>query len=161
HAVKDSGAGRVVIPFDLRYRFGGESKPLLHMAGQGESTAVLFERIRDWRPLQGQDFELFRRVHEKCLVGFTLRDIATSLESTYPEFISNAVLTRLQALSRPSSKPRVGISLPLTAERGLKNPTADLWVNWLTRIEQNSAVPQISNLADEFMRTRLICFASR
>ena len=73
----------------------------------------------------------------------------------------SAVLTRLQALSRPSSKAPVGISLPLPAERGLKNPTADLWVNWLTRIEPNRAVPQISILADDFMRPRLFCFASR
>ncbi len=43
----------------------------------------------------------------------------------------------------------------------MKNPTADLWVNWLTRIEPNRAVPQISILADDFMRPRLFCFASR
>ncbi|MNC36566.1 hypothetical protein D3C75_850920 [compost metagenome] len=43
----------------------------------------------------------------------------------------------------------------------MKNPTADLWVTWLTHMTPERAVPQISLLADDFMRPRLICFASR
>ncbi|WP_440806445.1 type VI secretion system-associated protein TagF [Pseudomonas syringae] len=159
--VKASEAGTFVNPFTLSELFCAQIKPLLHMAAQSEGTTVLFERLRALRPLQGQDFELFRRVYEKFLVNFTLRDIATSLESAYPEFISNAVFTRLQALSRPSHKAPIGISLPLPAERGLKNPTADLWVNWLSRLNASKAVPQISILADDFMRPRLFCFPSR
>jgi type VI secretion system protein ImpM len=142
--------------------FSGQIKPLLHMAAQGENTSVLFERIKALRPLQLQDFELFRRVHAKFLVNFNLRDIATALESSYPEFVTNAVLTRLQALKRPLQHGSpMGIALPLPAERGLKNPVADLWVTWLTRMTPGNAVPQISLLADDFMRPRLICFASR
>ena len=160
--VKSSDAGLFVNPFTLSELFCAQIKPLLHMAAQGESTAVVFERIRALRPLQSQDFELFRRVHDKFLVNFTLRDIARSLESSYPEFITNAVLTRLQALGRPMyHQAPIGISLPLPAERGLKNPTADLWVSWLTRMATDHAVPQICILADDFMRPRLFCFPSR
>ena len=123
---------------------------------------MLFDRIKALRPLQGQDFELFRRVHDKFLVNFNLRDISTALEGAYPEFVTNAVLTRLQALRRHLAHATpIGIALPLPAERGLKNPTADLWVTWLTQMTPERAVPQISLLADDFMRPRLICFASR
>lgn len=160
--VKASDAEPFVNPFTLGELFSGQIKPLLHMAAQGESTSVLFERIKALRPLQLQDFELFRRVHAKFLVNFNLRDIATALESSYPEFVTNAVLTRLQALKRPlQNGSPIGMALPLPAERGLKNPTADLWVTWLTRMTPGNAVPQISLLADDFMRPRLICFASR
>jgi type VI secretion system protein ImpM len=95
-------------------------------------------------------------------VNFNLRDIACALQGTYPEFVTNAVLTRLQALKRHLDQATpIGIALPLPAERGLKNPTADLWVTWLTQMTPERAVPQINLLADDFMRPRLICFASR
>ena len=161
-SIKASEAGPLVNPFTLGELFCGQIRPLLHMAAQGESTSVLFDRIKALRPLQGKDFELFRRVHDKFLVNFNLRDIATALEGAYPEFVTNAVLTRLQALNRHLHHGTpIGIALPLPAERGLKNPTADLWVTWLTRMTPGNAVPQISLLADDFMRPRLICFASR
>ncbi|MFH7489671.1 type VI secretion system-associated protein TagF, partial [Pseudomonas syringae pv. tagetis] len=59
--VKSSAAGLFVNPFTLSELIAGQIKPLLHMAAQGEGTSVLFERIIALRPLQGQDFELFRR----------------------------------------------------------------------------------------------------
>lgn len=149
-------------PFTLGELFSAQIKPLLHMAAQGESTTVLFERIKALRSLQIQDFDLFRRVHDKFLVNFSLRDIATALAGSHPEFVTNAVLTRLQALKSPLQHGTpIGITLPLPAERGLKNPTADLWLTWLTRMTPGHAVPQVSLLADDFMRPRLICFASR
>jgi type VI secretion system protein ImpM len=160
--VKASDSGPLVNPFTLSELFSGQIRPLLHMAAQGESTSVLFERIKALRPLQGQDFELFRRVHDKFLVNFNLRDIATALEVAYPEFVTNAVLTRLLAFKSHLHQPTpMGISLPLPAERGLKNPTADLWITWLARMTAGSGVPQVSLLADDFMRPRLICFPSR
>ncbi|MDD0997050.1 type VI secretion system-associated protein TagF [Pseudomonas sp. TNT2022 ID1044] len=160
--LKASEAEPLVNPFTLGELFSGQIRPLLHMAVQGESTSVLFERIKALRPLQGQDFELFRRVHDKFLVNFNLRDISTALEGAYPEFVTNAVLTRLLALRRHLSHPTpIGIALPLPAERGLKNPTADLWVTWLRHMTPERAVPQVNLLADDFMRPRLICFVSR
>ncbi|MGZ9708634.1 type VI secretion system-associated protein TagF [Pseudomonas sp. GNP013] len=160
--LKASDVQPLVNPFTLSELFCAQIKPLLHMAAQGESSAVLFERIKALRPLQAQDFELFRRVHHKFLMNFNLRDITRSLEDSYPEFVSNAVLTRLLALQQPMlHKNSMAISLPLPAERGLKNPTADLWIDWLTRMKSADTVPQISMLMDDFMRPKLLCFASR
>ncbi|AZF13683.1 type VI secretion system-associated protein TagF [Pseudomonas sp. R3-18-08] len=160
--LKASEAQPLVNPFTLSELFCGQIKPLLHMAAQGENPSTLFERIKALRPLQVQDFELFRRVHDKFLVNFNLRDITRSLEDSYPEFVSNAVLTRLQALQQPmQQKTSMAISLPLPAERGLKNPTADLWIDWLTRMKSAETEPHISVLADDFMRPKLLCFASR
>ena len=68
--LKASEAEPLVNPFTLGELFSGQIRPLLHMAVQGESTSALFERIKALRPLQGQDFELFRRVHDKFLVNF-------------------------------------------------------------------------------------------
>jgi type VI secretion system protein ImpM len=159
--LKACDAQPLVNPFTLSELFCGQIKPLLHMAAQGESTSVLFERIKALRPLQVQDFELFRRVHDKFLMNFNLRDITRSLEDSYPEFVSNAVLTRLLALQQPMQhKNSMAISLPLPAERGLKNPTADLWIDWLTRMKRADTAPQISVLMDDFMRPKLLCFAS-
>lgn len=160
--LKASDVQPLVNPFTLSELFCAQIKPLLHMAAQGESPAVLFERIKALRPLQAQDFELFRRVHHKFLMNFNLRDITRSLEDSYPEFVSNAVLTRLLALQQPMQhKNSMAISLPLPAERGLKNPTADLWIDWLTRMKSADTAPQISMLMDDFMRPKLLCFASR
>lgn len=160
--VKTVDGGALVNPFTLSELFSAQIKPLLHMAAQGEATATLFERIKKLRLLQGQDFALFRQVHEKFLYNFNLRDIATALEHSYPEFITNAVLTRLYALKRPLLRADVpGISLPLPAERGLKNPTADLWIDWLSRMRTGAVSPDVSVLADDFMQPRLFCFPSR
>ncbi|MFQ6572117.1 type VI secretion system-associated protein TagF [Pseudomonas sp. UM16] len=151
----------LVNPFTLSELFCAQIKPLLHMAVQGTCSATLFERIKALRALQGQDFDLFRRVHAKFLQDFSFRDIASALSATCPAFDSASALTRLQALApRLHDDCEAAISMPLPAERGLKNPTADLWVTWLTRI--NSAhVPPISVLADDFMRPKLYCFPSR
>lgn len=160
--VKAGDGEPLVNPFTLSELFCAQIKPLLHLGAQGEQAAVLFERIKALRPLQGQDFALFRQVHEKFLRNFNLRDIATALEQAYPEFVTNAVLTRLNALRRPLNQAQaLGISLPLPAERGLKNPTADLWIDWLTRMKTGRVSPQVSVLADDFMRPKLLCFPSR
>lgn len=160
--VKAGDGEPLVNPFTLSELFCAQIKPLLHLGAQGEQAAVLFERIKALRPLQGQDFALFRQVHEKFLRNFSLRDIATALGHSWPEFVTNAVLTRLNALRRPLNLAQApGISLPLPAERGLKNPTADLWVDWLTRMKTGRVSPQVSVLADDFMRPRLLCFPSR
>lgn len=160
--IKASDVGVLVNPFTLSELFSGQIKPLLYMAQQGESTAVLFDRIKALRPLQVQDFELFRRVHTRFMANFTLRDIANSLAGSYPEFVTNAVFTRLHALGKQLriQKP-IGISLPLPAERGLKNPTADLWVDWFSRMTATRAAPEVSVLIDDFMRPKLLCFPSR
>jgi type VI secretion system protein ImpM len=161
-SVKAGDGGPLVNPFTLSELFCAQIKPLLHLGAQGEHVSVLFERIKALRPLQGQDFALFRQVHEKFLRNFNLRDIATALGHSWPEFVTNAVLTRLHALRRPLNLAQApGISLPLPAERGLKNPTADLWVDWLTRMKAGRVSPQVSVLADDFMRPKLLCFPSR
>lgn len=160
--VKAGDGEPLVNPFTLSELFCAQIKPLLHLGAQGEQAAVLFERIKALRPLQGQDFALFRQVHEKFMRNFSLRDIATALTHSWPEFVTNAVLTRLHALRRPLNQPQSpGIRLPLPAERGLKNPTADLWVDWLTRLTAGRASPQVSVLVDDFMRPGLLCFPSR
>jgi type VI secretion system protein ImpM len=160
--VKSGDGEPLVNPFTLSELFCAQIKPLLHLGAQGEQAAVLFERIKALRPLQGQDFALFRQVHEKFMRNFSLRDIATALTHSWPEFVTNAVLSRLHALRRPLNQPQSpGIRLPLPAERGLKNPTADLWVDWLTRLTAGRASPQVSVLMDDFMRPGLLCFPSR
>lgn len=160
--VKAGDGEPLVNPFTLSELFCAQIKPLLHLGAQGEQAAVLFERIKALRPLQGQDFALFRQVHEKFKRNFSLRDIATALTHSWPEFVTNAVLSRLHALRRPLNQPQSpAIRLPLPAERGLKNPTADLWVDWLTRLTAGRASPQVSVLMDDFMRPGLLCFPSR
>jgi type VI secretion system protein ImpM len=160
--VKANDAGPLTNPFTLSELFCGQIKPLLHMAVQGEHAQTLFERIKALRPLQGKDFELFRRVHQKFLVNFNLRDITNALQIAHPEFVVNAVLTRLHALKQPMHhRDALAICLPLPAERGLKNPTADLWVDWLRRMSADRSCPEVSLLADDFMRPKLICFPSR
>ncbi|HWD30479.1 type VI secretion system-associated protein TagF [Pseudomonas caricapapayae] len=151
----------LVNPFTLGELFCAQIKPLLHLAVQGTCSASLFERIKALRPLQGQDFDLFRRVHAKFLQDFSFADITSALNDTYPAFDSTVALTRLQALAPMlRSDCEAGIGLPLPAQRGLKNPTADLWVTWLTRMSGGN-VPPISLLADDFMRPKLYCFPSR
>lgn len=152
----------LINPFTLSELFCAQIKPLLHRGVQGEHPTVLFEKIKTLRPLQGQDFSLFRQVHDKFLRNFNLRDIADALKNSYPEFITNAVLTRLHALRRQlRHTDALSVSLPLPAERGLKNPTADLWVDLLRRMSISRASPSVSLLADDFMRPKLFCFPSR
>ncbi|MDH0747860.1 type VI secretion system-associated protein TagF [Pseudomonas sp. GD03842] len=153
---------RLVNPFTLSELFCGQIKPLLHLGVQGEQPARLFEKIKALRPLQGQDLALFRQVHDKFLRNFNLGDIADALKGAYPEFITSAVLTRLHAARHSLHHADApAISLPLPAERGLKNPTADLWVDWLTRMSAGRASPQVSVLADDFLRPKLFCFPNR
>ena len=160
--LKAPESGPLINPFTLSELFSAQIKPLLHRGTQGEQPAVLFEQIKALRPLQSQDLALFRQVHEKFLRNFNLQDIADALKTPYPEFITNAVLTRLYALRRRLHPgDALTISLPLPAERGLKNPTADLWVHWLTRLNAHQVAPQVSVLADDFMRPNLFCFPSR
>lgn len=160
--IKAHDAEPLVNPFTLGELFCAQIKPLLHMAVQGASSAQLFERIKALRPLQAQDLELFRRVHAKFLQRFSLQDIAASLSGAYPDFDGHGALHRLRALAPLiHADCEAGIGLPLPAERGLKNPTADLWVTWLSRIRSGNGVPPISLLADDFMRPRLLCFPSR
>lgn len=152
----------LVNPFTLGEVFCAQLKPLLHQAVQGAGSAALFERINGLRAVQSQDIDLFRRVHAKFLHDFTFTDIAQALKGVWPAFDSHTALARLGSL-RPvlQGNGDAGIELPLPAERGLKNPTADLWITWLTRMAGGHRVPPISLLADDFMRPTLYCFASR
>ncbi|MBR7520688.1 type VI secretion system-associated protein TagF [Pseudomonas juntendi] len=149
-------------PFTLGELFCAQIKPLLHQAVQGADGTRLFERVKALRPLQAQDLDLFRRVHAKFLRDFSFTDIARALHGSWPGFDSAAALTRLRAC-RPAlhSDFEGGIELPLPAERGLKNPTADLWLTWLCHMNGQPDTPAVSLLADDFMHPRLFCFPSR
>ncbi len=149
-------------PFTLGELFSAQIKPLLHQAVQGADRTSVFERIKALRPLQAQDLDLFRRVHAKFLHDFSFSDVARALHGSWPTFDSSTALARLQA-AWPSLHGDFegGIELPLPAERGLKNPTADLWLTWLTCMSARHDVPAVSLLADDFMHPRLYCFPSR
>lgn len=149
-------------PFTLGELFSAQIKPLLHQAVQGGGCAGLFDRIKALRPLQNLDMDLFRRVHAKFLHDFSFADVARALHGSWPTFSSATALARLQACwPALHGDFEGGVELPLPAERGLKNPTADLWLTWLTRMGGQSGVPAVSLLADDFMRPRLYCFPSR
>ncbi|MEX5350461.1 type VI secretion system-associated protein TagF [Pseudomonas juntendi] len=148
-------------PFTLGELFSAQIKPLLHQAVQGADRAGIFERIKALRPLQAQDLDLFRRVHAKFLHDFSFSDIARALHGSWPGFDSATALARLEATRGTLHGDfEGGIELPLPAERGLKNPTADLWLTWLTRMSGRHDVPAVSLLADDFMHPRLYCFPS-
>lgn len=148
-------------PFTLGELFSAQIKPLLHQAVQGADRASIFERIKALRPLQAQDLDLFRRVHAKFLHDFSFSDIARALHGSWPGFDSATALARLEATRGAlHSDFEGGIELPLPAERGLKNPTADLWLTWLTRMSGRHDMPAVSLLADDFMHPRLYCFPS-
>jgi type VI secretion system protein ImpM len=151
----------LVNPFTLSELFCSQIKPLLHLAVQSEAVPSLFERIAALRPLQAQDVALFQRVHQKFMANYSLADISKALLPAYPEYVQNAALTRLQVLARQwHGNSETVVSLPLPAERGLKNPVADLWITWLaTSGERN--LPAVSVLADDFLRPRLLCMTSR
>jgi len=149
-------------PFTLGELFSAQIKPLLHQAVQGADHASLFEQVKALRPLQAQDLDLFRRVHAKFLHDFSFADIARALHGSWPGFDSATALARLQACwPALHSDFEGGIELPLPAERGLKNPTADLWLTWLSRMSGYPNVPAVNLLADDFMHPRLYCFPSR
>ena len=161
-AVKPKDAAAFINPFTLGELFSARIKPLLHLALQGEPQAVLFKQIEALRPLQSQDFALFDQVHEKFLWNFTLTDISTALNSAAPVRATEVMLARLQATLHARSQAEAPVAcLPLPAERGLKNPTADLWVDWLSRLDAHQQAPAVSVLADDFMHPRLYCFGSR
>ncbi|HEN8800313.1 type VI secretion system-associated protein TagF [Pseudomonas sp. CM25] len=152
----------LVNPFTLGELFSAQIKPLLHQAVQGADCTRLFAQIQALRPLQAQDLDLFRRVHAKFLHDFSFADVARALHGSWPSFDSATALARLQASHAAlHSDFDGGIELPLPAERGLKNPTADLWLTWLTRMSGQPGVPAISLLADDFMHPRLYCFPAR
>ncbi|MGE7989495.1 type VI secretion system-associated protein TagF [Pseudomonas sp. NPDC089554] len=160
--LKGEDGAAMANPFTLGELFSAQIKPLLHQAVLGAERASLFERVKALRPLQTQDLHLFRRVHAKFLHDYSFADIARALQGSWPGFDGNAALARLQA-AWPSLHGDFdgGIELPLPAERGLKNPTADLWLTWLTRMSGQPGVPAVSLLADDFMHPRLYCFPSR
>ncbi|MFK3815014.1 type VI secretion system-associated protein TagF [Pseudomonas sp. NPDC089407] len=152
----------LVNPFTLAELFSAQIKPLLHQAVQGADRASLFERVKALRPLQVQDLDLFRRVHAKFLHDFSFADISRALQSSWPNFDSATALSGLHSFwPALHGDFEGGIELPLPAERGLKNPTADLWLTWLTRMSGHPSVPAVSLLADDFMHPRLYCFPSR
>lgn len=161
-AVKAKDAGALLNPFTLSELFSARIKPLLHLAIQGEAQGALFKRIDALRPLQSQDVALFRQVHEKFLWNFTLTNISTALNGSNPEHATGTVLARLQAARQAAKQGEpIATCLPLPAERGLKNPTADLWVDWLSRLNASQQAPAVNVLADDFMHPRLYSFGSR
>lgn len=149
----------LVNPFTLSELFAAQIKPLLHLAVQNASVALLFERLKALRPLQSQDVALFERVHRKFLHDFDLADIAKALQPAYPAFASAALPGRLAQLL-PTVRNNHGLAVrgPLPAERGLKNPVADLWLNCLVRLGLR---PPVSLLADDFLRPSLLSFTTR
>lgn len=158
--LKASVMSPLVNPFTLCELFWSQIKPLLHLAVQNESVSGLFGRINALRSLEAQDVKLFERVHEKFLQNLSFDDIRKSLEPAYPEYVPGVALGRLRDLrAHWHSDSDVAVSLPLPAERAFKNPVADLWITWLNRLGQR--LPVLSLLADDFIRPRLICFASR
>lgn len=160
--IKGQGDEPLVNPFTLSELFCTQIRPLLHQAVHGACSTALFERIKALRALQAQDVDLYRRVHAKFLHDFKLADIATALRGAWTAFDSQKTVAWLRSL-KPVLRDGcdAGIALPLPAERGLKNPTADLWVSWLTRLGAAEGVPSISLLADDFMRPKLYCLPWR
>lgn len=149
-------------PFTLGELFTAQIKPLLHQAVQSSDRDDLFDRIKALRPLQSQDLDLFRRVHVKFLQDLSFNDIARALRGSWPTFDNATALTNLKATWTALHHDfEGGIEMPLPAERGLKNPTADLWLTWLARMSDPRRIPTVSLLADDFMHPRLFCFPSR
>ncbi|WP_275629657.1 type VI secretion system-associated protein TagF [Pseudomonas sp. 273] len=159
--IRGGHAQGFVAPHTLGELFAGQVTPLLNQARQGVEAQQLFARIEALRPWGEQDLALYRRVHEKFLADFNLRDIAAALANTYPEFVASALLHRLHALRAPLAEGRaLVLRLPLPAERWLKRPVADLWCTWLARFA-GGAIPVASLLVDDFMRPELLCFTGR
>ncbi|MHA7112971.1 type VI secretion system-associated protein TagF [Pseudomonas promysalinigenes] len=160
--LKGEPGAALVNPFTLGELFSAQIKPLLHQAVLGADRTLLFEQVKALRPLQAQDLDLFRRVHGKFLRDFSFADVARALHGSWPNFDSATALAQLKACwASLHGDFEGGIELPLPAERGLKNPTADLWLDWLMRMSGQPGVPAVNLLADDFMHPRLFCFSSR
>ncbi|MEE4621760.1 type VI secretion system-associated protein TagF [Pseudomonas alliivorans] len=149
-------------PHTLCELFAGQIKPLLMQAAQGADIEQIFARIRAMRSWTSQDLDLYRRVHEKFLADFNLRDVARPLRHSYPEFNTQSGLESLYRLRKAlRNQAPQAISLPLPAESGLKRPMADMWCTLLSRLRGKSGMPDVSVLVDSFMRPGLLCFPSR
>ncbi len=153
---------RFVSPHILCELFAGQIKPLLMQAAQGADMAELFNRVKAMRGWTAQDLDLYRRVHEKFLRDFNLRDVARPLRHSYPEFDTQAGMASLYRLRTALQQAHTApICLPLPAQSGLKRPMADLWCTLLSRLRGSAGMPDVSVLVDDFMRPGLLCFTSR
>ncbi len=149
-------------PHTLCELFAGQIKPLLMQGAQGADIEQIFARLRTMRLWTAKDLDLYRRVHDKFLMDFNLRDVSRPLRHSYPEFGTQsglASLYKLRKAMRNNEPP--AISLPLPAESGLKRPMADLWCTLLSRLRGKTGMPDVSVLVDSFMRPGLLCFPSR
>lgn len=149
-------------PHTLCELFAGQIKPLLMQAAQGADVEQIFARLRTMRLWTSKDLDLYRRVHEKFLMDFNLRDVSRPLRHSYPEFDTQSGLASLYRLrkSMKTNEP-AAISLPLPAESGLKRPMADMWCTLLSRLRAKAGMPDVSVLVDSFMRPGLLCFPAR
>ncbi|MBI6926067.1 type VI secretion system-associated protein TagF [Pseudomonas putida] len=153
---------RFVSPHILCELFAAQIKPLLMQAAQGADMAELFGQIKAMRGWTARDLDLYRRVHEKFLHDFNLRDVARALRHSYPEFDTQAGMASLYRLRTALQQAHTApICLPLPAQSGLKRPMADLWCTLLSRLRGSAGMPDVSVLVDNFMRPGLLCFASR
>jgi len=161
-SIRIDNDARFVSPHILCELFAGQIKPLLMQAAQGADMAELFNRIKAMRGWTAQDLDLYRRVHEKFLHDFNLRDVARPLRHSYPEFDTQAGMASLYRLRTALQQAHTApICLPLPAQSGLKRPMADLWCTLLSRLRGSAGMPDVSVLVDNFMRPGLLCFASR
>lgn len=150
-----------VNPFTLGELFSAQIKPLLHQPYKAPIAPVC-SNGSSLAPAAGPGPGPVPPVHAKFLHDFSFADVARALHGSWPGFDSATALAHLKN-SRGSLHGDFagGIELPLPAERGLKNPVADLWLTWLTRMSGSHGVPAVSLLADDFMHPRLYCFPSR
>lgn len=140
--------------------FAAQIKPLLIDAAQGMECATVFQRLAALRQWDTADLALYRRVHEKFLNDFELRDIARALEYSYSGIDELTLSKRLAGLGGElRDEPLAVMHFPLPAERGLKRPVADFWCDWL--YGQGGVSPAVSVLVDDFMHPGLLCFTSR
>lgn len=160
--LKATSQAGLVNPFTLSESFAAHITPLLRQAVEGSDQADVFARIKALRPLQAHDLDLFRRVHAKFLRDYSFNDVVLALQRSWSNFDAQAALAYLRHLRCGLTPTDDGVlALPLPAERGLKNPVADLWSTWLMRLSGRRDAPAVSLLADDFMHPRLYCFPSR
>lgn len=161
-SIRTASDARFVSPHILCELFAAQIKPLLMQAAQGADMSELFNRVKAMRGWTSQDLDLYRRVHEKFLHDFNLRDVARPLRHSYPEFDTQAGMASLYRLRTALQQAHTApICLPLPAQSGLKRPMADLWCMLLSRLRGSAGMPDVSVLVDNFMRPGLLCFASR
>ncbi|UZJ58422.1 type VI secretion system-associated protein TagF [Pseudomonas sp. KU26590] len=161
-SIKVDSSDPFINPHTLCELFAGQIKPLLMQGAQGADIEQIFARLRTMRLWTANDLDLYRRVHDKFLMDFNLRDVSRPLRHSYPEFGTQsglASLYKLRTAMRNNEPP--AISLPLPAESGLKRPMADLWCTFLSRLRGKTGMPDVSVLVDSFMRPGLLCFPSR